>query len=101
MIDTLFTDGIGSIAVIGGAVRIDLMALAPEEKDAEGRPKILPVKRIIMTPEGFLRSSEKIKEAAEALSKLAIPHDGTPAEATTTGNNGHHASMTKTKHSFP
>ena len=70
MVEQIFSDGIGSIAVIGGTVRIDFMVFSPNEKEVNGQPKIVHVQRVVMTPEGFIRSAEKIQEAAQALSKL-------------------------------
>ena len=39
MNEQLFSDGIGSIAIIGGVVRIDLVALSPTEKEAGDNPR--------------------------------------------------------------
>ena len=65
-----FSDGIGTITIIGGTVRIDFMIYSPQEKEADGRPKVMHLQRIVMAPEGFLHSADKIQEAAQALSKL-------------------------------
>jgi hypothetical protein len=70
LVEQTFSDGIGSITIIGGTVRIDFMIFSPDEKEADGRPKVAHLQRIVMAPEGFLHSAEKIKEAAQALSKL-------------------------------
>ena len=73
MTDQLFSDGIGSITIIGGTVRIDFMVFSPNEKEADGRPKVIHLQRIVMGAEGFHHSAVKIQEAAEALSKLGTP----------------------------
>ena len=70
LVEQTFSDGIGSITIIGGTVRIDFMIFSPDEKGADGRPKVTHLQRIVMVPEGFLHSAEKIQEAAQALSKL-------------------------------
>ena len=70
MVEQIFSDGIGTISIIGGTVRVDFMVFALDEKNADGRPKAVHLQRIVMAPEGFLRSAEKIQEAAQALSKL-------------------------------
>ena len=70
LVEQTFSDGIGSITIIGGTVRIDFMIFSPDEKGVDGRPKVVHLQRIVMAPEGFLHSAEKIQEAAQALSKL-------------------------------
>jgi len=68
--DQIYSDGIGSIVIIGGTVRIDFMILSPNEKETNGQPKVAHLQRIVMTHEGFAHSAEKIQEAAQALSKM-------------------------------
>src|SRR5471032_3262854 len=63
----LFTDGIGRITVIGGVVRLDMVAYSPNETDAQGRPRQVFTRRIVMGIEAFLRSSEKMMEIAQQL----------------------------------
>jgi hypothetical protein len=65
----LFADGIGRISVIGGVVRLDLMTYSATETDAKGQPRPVVTQRIIMGTDGFLRSSEKILEAVQALNQ--------------------------------
>jgi hypothetical protein len=72
LVEQIFSDGIGSITVIGGTVRIDFVTFSPNDKEANGQPKVVHLQQIVMVPEGFLRSSEKIQEAAQALSKLGV-----------------------------
>ncbi|MBT4738914.1 MAG: hypothetical protein HN793_11925 [Rhodospirillaceae bacterium] len=39
MSDEIYTDGIGEITVTGSVVRVDLMTMAVNDKDEEGRLK--------------------------------------------------------------
>jgi hypothetical protein len=70
MDDQTFADGIGAIAVVGTTVRIDFFALSPSERDANGKPKPIMQRRLIMTVEGFLHAAGKMQEVAEAISKI-------------------------------
>jgi hypothetical protein len=77
-----FSDGIGQITITGGTVRLDFVAFSPTEKDANGQPAAVFCQRIIMSPDGFLQSAQKIQEAMEALSKLPqLARQPTPAHS--------------------
>jgi hypothetical protein len=80
--EQLFSDGIGSIAIVGGIVRIDLVVLSATEKDAGGHPKAVFQQQIVMGAEAFLRSTEKMHGAAQALAKLAAQQLDAPKQAT-------------------
>lgn len=67
MENELFSDGIGRISVIGGVVRAELITLSPPETDSNGQPRLVPSGRLIMGIEAFLRSAEKVQEAAQAI----------------------------------
>ena len=69
MEEQIFCDGIGRIAIIGGVVRLDLFTYSPSETDANGQPRPILSHRIVMGTEGFLRSSEKVVEAVQAISR--------------------------------
>ena len=71
MVDQVFADGLGQIAVIAGTVRLDLVTYSAVEKDAKGQPLAVFRQQIIMGVEGFLHAAEKIGEAAQALSNRA------------------------------
>jgi hypothetical protein len=71
MTQHIFCDGIGSIAVIGGVVRMDLIVYSPTEKDAAGQPKPIFQQQVVMSADAFLRSTEKMQGAAQAFAKLA------------------------------
>jgi hypothetical protein len=63
----VYADGIGEITLTGGMVRIDLVSLSAKERDAEGRPKLEFRQRIVMPPEGFLRSFSAMEDLVKQL----------------------------------
>jgi hypothetical protein len=63
----VYADGIGEITLTGGMVRIDLVSLSAKEKDAEGRPKLEFRKRVVLPPEGFLRSFSAMEDLVKQL----------------------------------
>ncbi len=69
MEEQIFCDGIGRIAIIGGVVRLDLFTYSPTEVDANGNPRPILSHRIVMGTDGFLRSSEKVVEAVQAMTR--------------------------------
>jgi len=79
--EQLFSDGIGSISIVGGIVRIDFVVLSPTEKEASGQPKAIFQQQILMGAEAFLRSTEKMHGAAQALAKMATQQAMPPKTA--------------------
>ena len=69
MEEQIFCDGIGRIAIIGGVVRLDLFTFSPSETDANGNPRPVLSHRIVMGTDAFLRSSEKVVEAVQAIGR--------------------------------
>lgn len=63
----VYADGIGEITLTGGMVRIDLVSLSAKEKDSEGRPKLEFRKRVVLPPEGFLRSFSAMEDLVKQL----------------------------------
>ena len=63
----VYADGIGEITLTGGMVRIDLVSLSAKERDAEGRPKLEFRKRVVLPPEGFLRSFSAMEDLVKQL----------------------------------
>lgn len=63
----IYADGIGEITLTGGMVRIDLVSLSAQEKDSEGRPRLEFRKRIVLPPEGFLRSFSAMEDLVRQL----------------------------------
>ena len=66
----IFSDGIGQVTIIGGAVRLDLITFSPTEKDSNGQPVAVFCQRVVMSLDGFMQSAAKIQEAAHAVSQL-------------------------------
>jgi hypothetical protein len=54
-------------------VRMDLYTYSPSETDANGNPRPVLTHRIVMGTEGFLRSSEKVMEAVQAIGRSRQP----------------------------
>ena len=76
--EQVFADGIGTISVIGGTVRLDFVTYSPTEKDASGQPAAVFRQRLIMGMETFLHAAEKIHEAAQTLSSRAARSEPVP-----------------------
>lgn len=73
--EQIFSDGIGTISMTGGTVRLDLITFSPTEKDPGGQPKAVFQQRIVMTADTFLNAATKMQEAVQVLLKLAAdPH---------------------------
>lgn len=68
----VYADGIGEITLTGGMVRIDLVSLSASEKDAEGRPKLEFRKRVVLPPEGFLRSFSAMEDLVKQLVEAGL-----------------------------
>ena len=63
----IFADGMGEITLSGGMVRIDLVSLSPTKQDAEGKPQLDFRQRIVMPPDGFLRSFSAMEDLVKKL----------------------------------
>lgn len=63
----LFADGVGEITLVGGMVRIDLVSLSATEKDDSGQPLLEMRRRLVMPPEGFLRSFAAMENLVKQL----------------------------------
>ena len=66
----VFFDGLGNVTVLGNTVRLDFVTFSPNEKDTGGRPQAVFCQRVVMSIESFMRTTEKLQETAQALSKL-------------------------------
>lgn len=76
MTELIFADGIGSITVVGGTVRLDLVVLEPQSDG--GRPKPVLSQRLILPIEGFTAAARHIQEAGEAIKKIEPRMGGAP-----------------------
>ncbi len=68
----VFADGMGEITLSGGMVRIDLVTLSSEHKDDQGRPQLAVKQRIIMPPDGFLRSFSAMEDLVKKLMEAGL-----------------------------
>ena len=79
----IFADGIGEITLAGGMVRMDLVTLVGSQNNEEDKPRLEPSQRIVMPPDGFLRSFSAMENLVKQLidAGLVKPRDGAnPAE---------------------
>ena len=67
--DEIYSDGIGEITVTGPIVRIDLVSLSPQQRDASNNPTPVFRQRIIMSVEAFANSAELMRKAVDNLIK--------------------------------
>ena len=74
----LFADGIGEITLAGGMVRMDLVALTGSQQSQENPPKLEVRQRIVMPPDGFLRSFSAMENLVKQLidAGLVKPRQG-------------------------
>lgn len=55
-LEEFFADGIGEITLAGGMVRMDLVSLTGKQGEDGNEPRLEARRRIVMPPDGFLRS---------------------------------------------
>jgi hypothetical protein len=72
MSDHIYCDDIGSIAITGPNVRLDLMIQSLTAKDAEGKGKLVVEGQVIMPIDGFLRAAARIQAAVQDLEKKGL-----------------------------
>ena len=68
----VFVDGIGEIGLVGGVVRIDLVSLSTQQRDAEGKPAMVFRERLVMPPEGFLRTFTAMQNLLTRLEEAGV-----------------------------
>jgi hypothetical protein len=73
-----FADGIGEITLSGGMVRMDLVTLVGSQNNPENKPRLELSRRIVMPPDGFLRSFSAMENLVKQLidAGLVKPRDG-------------------------
>ncbi|MEC9094186.1 MAG: hypothetical protein VX438_15865 [Planctomycetota bacterium] len=81
----VFADGMGEITLSGGMVRIDLVSLSSSKQDEQGKPQLEFRQRIVMPPDGFLRSFSAMEDLVKKLVDAGVvkTRDGEPQPATT------------------
>ena len=77
----IFADGIGEIVLSGGMVRMDLVALTGSQREKDDKPTLEFRQRIVMPPDGFLRSYSAMEDLVRQLvdAGLVKPRDGANA----------------------
>ncbi|EIG57074.1 hypothetical protein [Bradyrhizobium sp. WSM1253] len=63
----IYTDGVDEITVGGSIVRVDLISLSPNERDANNEPKKVLCQRLIFSVESFANSVEVMQNALQGL----------------------------------
>ncbi|QEG23453.1 hypothetical protein [Mariniblastus fucicola] len=93
--EEFFADGIGEITLAGGMVRMDLVSLTGKQGDDANQPRLEPTRRIVMPPDGFLRSFGAMENLVKQLVDAGIVKqregaaDGVaPASSPTTDGGG-------------
>lgn len=66
-LEEFFADGIGEITLAGGMVRMDLVSLTGSQNDENDKPRLEPARRIVMPPDGFLRSFTAMENLVKQL----------------------------------
>ena len=90
-LNSTFADGIGEITLSGGMVRMDLVTLVGSQNDSENKPRLEFSQRVIMQPDGFLRSFSAMENLVKQLidAGLVKPRDGEQqADGTGNGDSG-------------
>ncbi len=74
----IFADGIGEITLSGGMVRMDLVTLVGSQNNPENKPRLEASRRIVMPPDGFLRSFSAMENLVKQLidAGLVKPKEG-------------------------
>lgn len=91
MSDEIFADAIGEITVTGSVVRVDLLTMAVNDKDEQGRLKPKFKQRVIFPIEGFAHATEAMLQLRQQLLDRGIltRNDDAPAmQFTETGPKG-------------
>ena len=86
-LEEFFADGIGEITLAGGMVRMDLVSLTGKQGDDGNEPRLEASRRIVMPPDGFLRSFGAMENLVKQLVDAGIVKqrgDGTDAVASAT-----------------
>ncbi len=79
----VFADGIGEIVLSGGMVRMDFVAMTGSQRDQESQPKLEFRQRVVMPPDGFLRSFSAMEDLVKQLIEAGLvkPRQGEQAGA--------------------
>ena len=68
----LFADGIGEISLSNGMVRIDLISYVNNQKTKDQPPEVAVRQRVVMPPDGFLRSFGAMENLVKQLIEAGL-----------------------------
>jgi hypothetical protein len=83
--DEIFADTVGEISLTGGMVRMDLVSLIGSQSSDDNKPRLAPKCRIVMPPEGFLRSFSAMENLVKQLIDAGLIRQNQQNEAAGTG----------------
>jgi len=66
----VYADGVYQIHLLEQTIRLDLMRLQPSTENSKPSPR--PFERIILTPQGFLRTYEAMTQIVKKLEELGL-----------------------------
>ncbi len=80
----IFADGVGEIVLSGGMVRLDLVVLTGSQRDAGDKPRMEVRQRVVMPPDGFLRSFSAMEDLVRQLVEAGLvkPREGSNVAGT-------------------
>lgn len=83
LIKETFVDGIRSITFVGGVIRADLARYSSTEKDENGNPLLETTERLIISPQGFLQTSNVINDLMKKMMEAGVIQKREAEEGTT------------------
>lgn len=86
--DEIFADTIGEISLAGGMVRMDLVSLVGSQSSGDNKPRFETKCRLVMPPEGFLRSFSAMENLVKQLIDAGLIRPNQPSEQTGFGQSG-------------
>lgn len=63
----VFIDGVGETRMQDGAIRLDLLAMSPTSRNEDGSPTSEFVQQLVMTPVGFVRMVNTMRNTLRAM----------------------------------
>ncbi|MBX3419357.1 MAG: hypothetical protein KF851_17260 [Pirellulaceae bacterium] len=85
-LEEIFADTIGEISLAGGMVRMDLVSLVGNQGNDENKPRFEPKCRIVMPPEGFLRSFSAMENLVKQLIDAGLIRPNQPGNGPVGGS---------------
>lgn len=84
MTEEVFADTISGVGLMGGMVRIDFASFSATEKDSDGKPAMKFHHRVVMPPEGFLRSFAAMQNLIKQLEQAGVLKRVAPGDSADT-----------------